>query len=117
MILWLQMNWEGCETDRKFPDTLSTCGCSERDAYVGPQECETLVLTIRLMCSVYNVSTAEFEMRTFQKGLAAILSAFRLNFSTYGRQVKSLALNIFWTAQSIFQNPTTFSFGFQNISR
>jgi len=31
------------------------------------------------------VSTAEFEMRTFQKGLAAILSAFRLNFFTQGR--------------------------------
>ena len=40
MIQWLQMNWEGCETDRKFPDTLSTCECSERDAYAGPQEHE-----------------------------------------------------------------------------
>ena len=76
------MNWEECETDRKFPDTLSMCGCGEQDAYVGPHEYETLVLTIRLMCSVHTVSTAEFEMRTFQKGLAAILSAFRLNFST-----------------------------------
>jgi hypothetical protein len=61
---------------------LSTCGCSERDASAGPQEYETLVLTIRLMCAVHTVSTAEFEMRNFQKGLAAILSAFRLNFFT-----------------------------------
>jgi len=64
--------------DRKFPDTLSTCGCSERDAYAGPQEYVTLVLTIRLVFPVHTVSTTEYEMRTFQKGLAAILSAFRL---------------------------------------
>jgi hypothetical protein len=56
MIHWLQMtNWEGCETNRKFPDTLATCGCCKRDAYAGPQEYETLVLTIRLMCSVHSV--------------------------------------------------------------
>jgi hypothetical protein len=109
-------NWEGLETDRKFPDTLLTCGCSERAAYVGPQEYETLVLTIRLMCSVHTVSTAEFEMRTFQNGLAAILSAFRL--ISLREDAKSRVWhNIFWTSQSVFQNPKTFSFSFQNISR
>jgi hypothetical protein len=57
------MNWEGCETDRNFQTHYRRVAAAT----------EIQMQDLNNVCSVHTVSTAEFEMRTFQKGLEAIV--------------------------------------------